>query len=173
MRLARRASSRLYAGRSTARPHLVAAPRLSPSSYRVAASTGDSLILAPTQRNNPSAAIITRQYSRPPAKHLAGKRCQDKSPQFVPVAASRFVPAQCPQLLIHTRRSALRRRQHKITGACRFTAREATPLVNAEELSGTGTGLVVSRDGYLITCAHVVEDASRITVTIGDKSWPG
>jgi|GEM_PF-1522892 S1-C subfamily serine protease/HEAT repeat protein len=36
---------------------------------------------------------------------------------------------------------------------------------------GTGTGFVVSADGYLMTCAHVVQGASKIEVQIGDQKY--
>ena len=37
--------------------------------------------------------------------------------------------------------------------------------------SGAGSGVVISSDGYILTCAHVVSGASNITVTIGDKDY--
>ena len=37
--------------------------------------------------------------------------------------------------------------------------------------SGTGTGFVVNSEGYLLTCAHVVSDAARVTVTLSAKTW--
>ena len=37
--------------------------------------------------------------------------------------------------------------------------------------SGAGSGVIISSDGYILTCAHVVEGASTITVTIGDKDY--
>lgn len=38
--------------------------------------------------------------------------------------------------------------------------------------SGAGSGVIISSDGYILTCAHVVEGASQITVTIGDQDYP-
>ena len=37
--------------------------------------------------------------------------------------------------------------------------------------SGAGSGVIISDDGYILTCAHVIEDASNITVTIGDTDY--
>ena len=37
--------------------------------------------------------------------------------------------------------------------------------------SGVGSGVIISSDGYILTCAHVVDGASTITVTIGDKDY--
>ena len=37
--------------------------------------------------------------------------------------------------------------------------------------SGAGSGIILSEDGYILTCAHVIEGASNITVTIGDTDY--
>ena len=37
--------------------------------------------------------------------------------------------------------------------------------------SGAGSGVIISSDGYILTCAHVVDGASTITVTIGVKDY--
>ena len=37
--------------------------------------------------------------------------------------------------------------------------------------SGAGSGVIISSDGYILTCAHVVDGASTIPVTIGDKDY--
>ena len=37
--------------------------------------------------------------------------------------------------------------------------------------SGAGSGVIISDDGYILTCAHVIEGASNITVTIGDTDY--
>ncbi len=34
-----------------------------------------------------------------------------------------------------------------------------------------GTGFVVASNGYLLTCAHVVRDAVRIEITLGEKKY--
>ena len=37
--------------------------------------------------------------------------------------------------------------------------------------SGAGSGVIISSDGYILTCAHVVSGASQITVTIDDTDY--
>ena len=37
--------------------------------------------------------------------------------------------------------------------------------------SGAGSGVIISSDGYILTCAHVVSGASQITVTVGDTDY--
>lgn len=37
--------------------------------------------------------------------------------------------------------------------------------------SGAGSGVIISEDGYIMTCAHVISGASNITVTIGDTDY--
>ena len=46
----------------------------------------------------------------------------------------------------------------------------AGPFGESGSGASTGTGFVVSDDGYLVTNAHVVEGASSVTVKIGDGS---
>jgi uncharacterized protein len=40
------------------------------------------------------------------------------------------------------------------------------------EIIGTGTGFLITRDGYLLTCLHVVQDAARIEIHAGDNMYP-
>ena len=37
--------------------------------------------------------------------------------------------------------------------------------------SGAGSGVIISSDGYILTCDHVVSGASNVTVTIGDTDY--
>lgn len=37
--------------------------------------------------------------------------------------------------------------------------------------SGAGSGVIISSDGYILTCAHVVEGASNVIVTIGEQDY--
>lgn len=40
--------------------------------------------------------------------------------------------------------------------------------VENDDSSGSGTGIVLTQDGYIITCAHVIKGQSKATVTAGD-----
>ena len=44
---------------------------------------------------------------------------------------------------------------------------------DGESGGGTGTGFVIRKDGYLITCAHVVEGATKIDIRLGEKNYVG
>jgi predicted Zn finger-like uncharacterized protein len=59
-------------------------------------------------------------------------------------------------------------------GNCIINVRKNVPRPAApEERKGTGTGFVVNPNGYLVTCAHVVEDAAKIDVSLGGKTYGG
>ena len=49
------------------------------------------------------------------------------------------------------------------------SAAEEPPAGGPTEEKGTGTAFAVAPDGYLVTCSHVVRDASKIEVTVGDQ----
>jgi len=60
-----------------------------------------------------------------------------------------------------------------IKGNCTYAVGKVIQKPTEEELTVTGTGFFVSSNGYLVTCAHVVEDAARVKVTLGKKLWTG
>ncbi len=37
--------------------------------------------------------------------------------------------------------------------------------------SGAGSGVIISEDGYILTCAHVISDAANIIVTVGEEDY--
>ena len=47
--------------------------------------------------------------------------------------------------------------------------RPSTPRENTRPIVSTGSGFIISEDGYLLTNNHVVEDADEITVSLGDR----
>ena len=40
------------------------------------------------------------------------------------------------------------------------------------QLTGSGTGFIISQDGYLLTCNHVVQDSRTISVQLGGTKYP-
>ena len=47
--------------------------------------------------------------------------------------------------------------------------RPSMPRENTRPVVSTGSGFIISDDGYLLTNNHVVEDADEITVSLGDR----
>ena len=60
-----------------------------------------------------------------------------------------------------------------VKGNCTYTVGQVVNQPTEEELTATGTGFFVSSEGYLVTCAHVVEDAAQVKVVLGDQQWLG
>ncbi len=46
---------------------------------------------------------------------------------------------------------------------------ESQPGASGEQRAGTGSGTVISPYGHVLTNYHVIEDASRVTVTVGEQ----
>jgi serine protease Do len=59
----------------------------------------------------------------------------------------------------------------RTTGSCTYRVAGAQNTPTTEE-EGSGTGFVVSANGILATCAHVVEGAKRIEVQLGGQTYP-
>tara|TARA_B100001057_G_scaffold428513_1_gene454038 strand:+ start:3185 stop:4573 length:1389 start_codon:yes stop_codon:yes gene_type:complete len=47
--------------------------------------------------------------------------------------------------------------------------RPSVPRENTRPVTSTGSGFIISSDGYLLTNNHVVENADEITVSLGDR----
>ena len=47
--------------------------------------------------------------------------------------------------------------------------RPSVPRENTRPVISTGSGFIISEDGYLLTNNHVVEDADTVTVSLGDR----
>ena len=39
-------------------------------------------------------------------------------------------------------------------------------------MTNSGTGFIITHDGYIITCDHVVKDANEVQIAIGVKQYP-
>ncbi|MDA1014542.1 MAG: trypsin-like peptidase domain-containing protein [Planctomycetota bacterium] len=60
-----------------------------------------------------------------------------------------------------------------VTGTSTYNVKAPGNRVALEPQTATGTGFVVASNGYLMTCAHVVEDATKIEVALGGKTYTG
>lgn len=67
--------------------------------------------------------------------------------------------------------------KQSVSGTVELTCDEQPPKVdsktakkNTKPETGTGTGFFVSADGFLVTCAHVIQGADKIDVQIDGKS---
>ena len=50
-------------------------------------------------------------------------------------------------------------------------SKATTSETETSQIKGTGTGFFVTRDGYILTCYHVVEKAGSIQIIVGDKTY--
>src|SRR5262249_12870028 len=60
-------------------------------------------------------------------------------------------------------------------GVCFFTAHAERPSPRApspNDHKPSATAFVVNASGYLLTCAHVVADAVKLDVSVGNQSYP-
>ncbi|MFT5092741.1 MAG: serine protease Do [Porticoccaceae bacterium] len=67
--------------------------------------------------------------------------------------------------------------KQSVSGTVELTVDEQPPKVDSTAVkkktkpeTGTGTGFFVSADGYLVTCAHVIQGADKIDVQIDGKT---
>jgi S1-C subfamily serine protease len=51
-----------------------------------------------------------------------------------------------------------------------FYGKGMSPHRNRYEHNSSASGLVYSKDGYIITCSHVIKDADKVKVILSDKS---
>lgn len=68
--------------------------------------------------------------------------------------------------------------KQSVSGTVELTCDEQPPKVDSTATAkkskpetGTGSGFVVSADGYLVTCAHVIQGADKVDVEIKGKSY--
>lgn len=61
-----------------------------------------------------------------------------------------------------------------ITGRSTYTVQQRDMEIsdNVETEKGSGTAFVITAEGHLLSCAHVVDRATIVNVTIGNRSYP-
>jgi S1-C subfamily serine protease len=64
----------------------------------------------------------------------------------------------------------------QVSGMCTLTpSRDAAPAEFAEHQKtgqGSGSGFIVTSDGYVVTCAHVVEGSTKLEVVVAGQNYP-
>lgn len=48
------------------------------------------------------------------------------------------------------------------------TSQSASPLYGAQQQDGAGTGIIISKDGYILTNKHVIDGATTVSVALSD-----
>ncbi|WP_316430220.1 HhoA/HhoB/HtrA family serine endopeptidase [Leptolyngbya sp. NK1-12] len=129
-----------------------------------------SRYLAQTQSNSPansdtaeSPAPVIYQASQPP---MVERRTEPVNQNFIAAAVEKVGPAV-------VRIDASRKVSRSLDSLNnplfrRFFGEEELPLPEDRVEQGTGSGFIVSRDGHVITNAHVVEGADTVKVTLKD-----
>ncbi|MFH2060475.1 MAG: tetratricopeptide repeat-containing serine protease family protein [Pseudomonadota bacterium] len=53
------------------------------------------------------------------------------------------------------------------------TQEKQSSIGNTErKVTGSGTGFIITKDGYILTCHHVIEDAYEIKISVGGNIYP-
>lgn len=113
--------------------------------------------------SNPAPTTVIYQAAQPP---VVNRRTEPANPNFIAEAAEKVGPAvvridasrKVSQSLDSIENPILKRF---------FGEDDMRPFEDRVE-QGTGSGFIVSKDGHVITNAHVVEKADTVTVTLKD-----
>lgn len=66
--------------------------------------------------------------------------------------------------------------KEKTTGSCNLTTENTGGAgqfsVQNEQRQGSGSGFVIGANGVIVTCAHVVDGADTVEVTLGGRTYP-
>jgi len=62
--------------------------------------------------------------------------------------------------------------QYKIDNPSKTQEQESSISKNKKQATGSGTGFIITRDGYILTCHHVIKDANEIKIANGGKTYP-
>lgn len=128
--------------------------------------------------SNPSRQEVVRTLSAPPP--AAGRAMADAN--MVAVAAAKISPAVVD---VHTQGRAMRGGPNPFFNDPFFRRFFGAPDGEdggdsgereggrGERMipTGAGSGVIISEDGYIITNQHVIADAARVTVKVGDKGY--
>ena len=62
--------------------------------------------------------------------------------------------------------------QHKIDHPTESQKQEPAIADAEKKINGSGTGFIITKDGYVLTCHHVIKDAARIEIAVEGKTYP-
>lgn len=116
-----------------------------------------------SRSSNPAPTTVVYQATQPP---IVNRRTEPANPNFIAEAAEKVGPAV-------VRIDASRKVSQSLDSIDNpilkrfFGEDDMRPYEDRVE-QGTGSGFIVSKDGHVITNAHVVEKADTVTVTLKD-----
>ncbi|MDD4393309.1 MAG: trypsin-like peptidase domain-containing protein [Desulfobacterales bacterium] len=87
------------------------------------------------------------------------------------IVSSKMTPQQIAQAQEFSVQLQYRIEQPDESSVKEETLPDASDSQNPNAYS-SGTGFLISKDGYLLTCHHVVDNARSIKVIVGDNSYP-
>ena len=85
------------------------------------------------------------------------------SPENFTTAAESAVPT-----VVHVKTTYARRMGNQFVDPFQFFWGQPSPQ-QAPQAQSTGSGVIISEDGYIVTNNHVIEDAESVEVTLDDK----
>jgi len=83
------------------------------------------------------------------------------------VISGREIPASSPSIVTY-RDAVARAAPTVVTVHSAHTAKAAIPLAPMAVVNGLGSGVILDRNGYIVTNYHVVEDATALAVVLAD-----
>lgn len=62
--------------------------------------------------------------------------------------------------------------QYKIDHPTESQKQEPSAATIEKKINGSGTGIIITRDGYVLTCHHVIKGAAKIEIALEGKTYP-
>jgi len=62
--------------------------------------------------------------------------------------------------------------QNKIDHPTETQEKQSSIRNTERKVNGSGTGFIITKDGYILTCHHVIKDANEIKIAVGGKTYP-
>nr|NJM04723.1 trypsin-like peptidase domain-containing protein [Desulfobacula sp.] len=62
--------------------------------------------------------------------------------------------------------------QHRIDHPTESQKQEPSVANIEKKINGSGTGFIITKDGYVLTCHHVIKGATKIEIALEGKTYP-